>query len=400
VSKLFPLLTVALAVAACATDSPEHRGPVVRDSAGIRIVENTTPQWQEGEVWRLSPEPVVDIGGGDREEEQLFRVVGALRLSDDRIVVANGGTNEIRFYGPEGAFLSASGGEGEGPGEFRRLRALRRLRGDSLFAQDGRLYRSSVFDGQGRFIRTVQPQASRGRSSIDIVFDDGMMLGSSIVRLHVADVELGLFRMAFTFYRFDGAGDLVDTLGVYPGFELYMVTSQGGIPSTYPHPLSRATYFQFLPDGYYVADNDTYEVQKYAPDGKLQQIVRRLTAPVQVEPQHMKTLRERALAAVTNDDRRRSTEQFYRDMPVPETFPAYGGIAVSVEGYLWVREYDLPGNEANNWSVFDAEGTLLGTLELPPRFKPLDIGPDYVLGLWRDADDVERVRMYDLVKPE
>ena len=398
-SKLFPLLPVALAVAACATDSPEHREPVVRDSAGIRIVENTTPQWQEGEVWRLSPEPVVDIGGGDREEEQLFRVVGALRLSDDRIVVANGGTNEIRFYGPEGAFLSASGGEGEGPGEFRSLSAVRRLRGDSLFAQDVRLYRGSVFDGQGRFIRTVQPLASRGRSSIDIVFDDGMMLGSSIVRLNVADIKLGLFRMAFTFYRFDGTGDLVDTLGVYPGFELYVVPSQGGVPSTYSHPISRATYFQFLPDGYYVADNDTYEVQKYAPDGKLQQIVRRLTVPVQVEPQHMETLRERALAAITDDDRRRRTEQFYRDMPLPETFPAYSGIVVSVEDYLWVREYDLPGNEANNWSVFDAEGTLRGTLGLPPRFQPLDIGPDYIIGVWRDADDVEHVRMYELIKP-
>ena len=37
---------------------------------------------------------------------------------------------------------------------------------------------------------------------------------------------------------------------------------------------------------------------------------------------------------------------------------------------------------------------------LPPRFQPLDIGPDYVLGLWRDADDVEQVRLYGLVKPE
>ena len=392
------LALFAIPLAACATDTPERRGPVVRDSAGVRIVENTTPLLQEGEGWHLSPEPVVDIGGGDREEEQLFRVVGALRLSDDRIVVANGGTNEIRFYGPEGAFLSASGGDGEGPGEFRRLSAVRRLRGDSLFAQDVRLFRSSVFDGQGRFIRTVQPQASRGRSNIDIVFDDGMMLGSSIVRFNMADIKLGFFRMAFTFYRFDGAGDLVDTLGVYPGLEIYMVPSQGGMPSTYRHPISRATYFQFLPDGYYVADNDTYEIQKYAPDGKLQQIVRRLTAPVQVEPQHMETLRERALAAVTDDDQRRRTEQFYRDIPVPETFPAYGGIALSVEGYLWVREYDLPGAEANDWSVFDAEGTLRGTLGLPPRFQPLDIGPDYVLGLWRDEDDVEHVRMYELVK--
>ncbi len=67
---------------------------------------------------------------------------------------------------------------------------------------------------------------------------------------------------------------------------------------------------------------------------------------------------------------------------------------------MWVREYDLPGNEANNWWVFDAEGTLQGTLGLPPRFQPLDIGPDYILGLWRDADDVEHVRLYGLVKPE
>ena len=389
------LLLLALpAFAACATDTPERHGPVIRDSAGIRIVENVAPLWQPGQEWRLNPEPVVVIGGGETEDDQLFRVVGALRLSDGRIVVANGGTNEIRFYGTGGAFLSASGGEGEGPGEFRRLGAVRRLRGDSLFALDAR---SSVFDGQGRFIRTVQPRGSRGRSTIDIVFDDGMMLGSGIVRFNVADLKLGLFRLAFTFYRFDGAGDLVDTVGVYPGFELYMVPSQGGIPSTFP--ISRATYFQFLPDGYYVADNDTYEVQKYAPDGKLQQIVRRLTAPVQVEPQHMQILRERALAGVTDDDQRRRTEQFYRDIPVPETFPAYGGIVLSVEGYLWVREYDLPGAEANSWSVYDAGGTLRGTLALRSDLEPFDIGPHYVLGLWRDADDVEHVRMYELVKP-
>ena len=86
-------------------------------------------------------------------------------------------------------------------------------------------------------------------------------------------------------------------------------------------------------------------------------------------------------------------------MPLPETYPAYTGIALSAEGYLWVREYDLPGNEANNWSVFDAEGTLRGTLGLPPRFRPLDIGDDYIIGVWRDADDVEHVRMYELIKP-
>ncbi len=70
-----------------------------------------------------------------------------------------------------------------------------------------------------------------------------------------------------------------------------------------------------------------------------------------------------------------------------------------MDGYLWVRAYDVPGHEANSWSVFDAEGTLLGAVELPSDLEPHDIGPDYVLGVWRDADDVEHVRMYALVKP-
>jgi hypothetical protein len=35
----------------------------------------------------------------------------------------------------------------------------------------------------------------------------------------------------------------------------------------------------------------------------------------------------------------------------------------------------------------------------PARFTPFEIGPDYVLGVWRDADDVEHVQMYELVKP-
>ncbi len=74
-NRLLPLLA-SMAFGACAADAPEGRGPVVRDSAGIRIVENTTPQWQEGREWRLSAEPVVGIGGGETEEDQLFRVVG------------------------------------------------------------------------------------------------------------------------------------------------------------------------------------------------------------------------------------------------------------------------------------------------------------------------------------
>ena len=53
----------------------------------------------------MSPEPVIDIGRGNTEEDQLYRVGGAVRLTDGRIAIANTGTGEIRFYSSDGALL-------------------------------------------------------------------------------------------------------------------------------------------------------------------------------------------------------------------------------------------------------------------------------------------------------
>jgi hypothetical protein len=69
-------------------------------------------------------------------------------------------------------------------------------------------------------------------------------------------------------------------------------------------------------------------------------------------------------------------------------------------GNLWVREYTRLSDPSSRWTVFDHEGYWFGTVRLPDGFAPFDIGNDYVLGVWRDADDVEHVRMYGLVKPE
>jgi len=38
-------------------------------------------------------------------------------------------------------------------------------------------------------------------------------------------------------------------------------------------------------------------------------------------------------------------------------------------------------------------------VELPSRFTPSEIGVDYVAGMARDEDDVERVEVYRLRKP-
>jgi hypothetical protein len=93
----------------------------VRDSAGVRIVENARPVWAPAEALRLSLSPALVIGTRPEPSYELSRVAGAARLSDGRIVIADGGSLQLRFFDSQGVFSNAVGGPGEGPGEFRRI---------------------------------------------------------------------------------------------------------------------------------------------------------------------------------------------------------------------------------------------------------------------------------------
>lgn len=87
---------VALAALACIQDRQQREGPtgltsLVRDSAGIQIVENPAPPAGSRLGWRIGPEPGVSIGSSDGEEPYLlYLAYDATILTDGRIVVADG----------------------------------------------------------------------------------------------------------------------------------------------------------------------------------------------------------------------------------------------------------------------------------------------------------------------
>src|SRR5690606_16751817 len=98
--------TGALATAACllclATGCGTERSLSDRDEAAAG-------------QWSLSDEPLLRIGvvSGD-EPYQMHDVRDAVRLPDGRIVVAHQGARQVRVYAPDGRFLIASGGDGDG----------------------------------------------------------------------------------------------------------------------------------------------------------------------------------------------------------------------------------------------------------------------------------------------
>lgn len=95
----------------------------VRDSAGIRIIENARPPEGSRLGWRIGAEPSVTIGSVEADDDfQLHRVDDALKLADGRLVVANGGSHQLLVFDEAGDYLAAWGQEGEGPGDFGGVR--------------------------------------------------------------------------------------------------------------------------------------------------------------------------------------------------------------------------------------------------------------------------------------
>ena len=134
-------------------------------------------------------------------------------------------------------------------------------------------------------------------------------------------------------------------------------------------------------------------------DGSLARIVRRdhdLRAPTQAEL-------DAALAAEYADrsaeDRARLLSQ-NEGMALVESYPAFSAVQSDPLGYLWVREYDLPGQDGNLWTVFDTEGRVQGFVEMPAALEPYEIGEDYILGLSLDELGVERVQLWPLSRGE
>ena len=82
----------------------------------------------------------------------------------------------------------------------------------------------------------------------------------------------------------------------------------------------------------------------------------------------------------------------------PRTMPAFRSVLADRLGNLWVTEMRPTGEEAP-FAVYDRGGRLLGEILPPKGVTVLEIGADYMIGLWKNEDDVEFIRVYALTKP-
>ena len=373
----------------------------VRDSAGIRIIENPAPL---GVVRTLSATPALVIGTGDGEAHQLSRVAGAGRLSDGRIVVADGGSSQLRFFDSTGRHLKSVGRSGAGPGEFQRLEVFARLKGDTLLA-GGVTRGHSFFAPDGTFLRVARTVASGPPGPGPRVFmsalDDQSLLMTAIPMPGTppAGAEQWAESVNMFIVSRDGA---VRPIGALP----YMMFARG---ENQPRPPWFGAVLAFATNGQEIFTGfpTEYSIRVLSPDGAVKRIIRRRWSPVKVTradiDSYVEEWSRRWIKETGAEGERRKRE--LRASPFADVVPAFSEFIVDDGGNLWVREphlADAPASGALNamplvpstWSVFDTDGRWSGDVTMPRRFKPTQIGASYILGIARDDDGVETVVTY------
>lgn len=357
--------------------------------------------------WSLSEEPSVVIGGGDeREGYLLHHVVGAVRLGDGRIVIANLSSLELKYYDAEGRHLFDAGGEGEGPGEFKSFDQLARLPGDSIlvlswhtgltrFGPDGRYASSSpgALPPRGRCWYT---------EGQDYLLPDGSILlryastaGSTPAGQPCLDPHAGRPPTVIGRYVPD-TGDL-DTIAVVPGVE------RTDDPTESMHAFPRHPVVAAAHDRIHVGETGSGTILAMSFSGDTVAAL-----PVPFEP-----------AVVPPDARERQSDggSLFEGVTsiYPGFYPRYARLVATPGDRVWVMAYpplkqpaismelDDPVSsrrldEGAWWKVVGPDGLPIAELRTPPRFFLLEVGDDYVLGISMDEFLRESVEVYRLVR--
>jgi len=401
---------VLLQISACRTD-PSQIETIVRDSAGVVVVEHGPELPGDVEHWSLEPTPMSNIGNVEGGEEYHFtRIVQASALSRNHVLVADRATSDLRVFDSTGRFLHRFGRNGSGPGEFRELTWVGVDRSGSIATFDRSLRRISWFAGTGELEQVITLPSSAGTTSAGTTsgYVVGLFGDRSILMRHVvgpsekdpAKLSTGLVRDSIGVFLLAADGSRSTPIGRLPGHQSIRAVGPGIIAMD-PAPFGLRTVIVVADTVFYVSTQEAYEVRTYRKDGVLQRILRRRVTPQPVSAS-AKAEWQRQWA--------RRMAGFKGSVPppvaeiakynkLPDVFPAHNELLVDRAGNLWVEDYrPFASKDARTtWTVFGQDGSILATAELP-NAQITEIGADRVVSVWRGENDVPYVRVYRLAR--
>jgi hypothetical protein len=154
-----------------------------------------------------------------------------------------------------------------------------------------------------------------------------------------------------------------------------------------------------------VSDGDRPEVRVLDQNGRLIALYRWSDTVGPPDRATLQNLRDSVLADQQPPDRA-SYERWFAEMP-ERPLPAISAMQIDELGYIWMKRYDPSWDNqwtgsvwskgaGGKWLVLDAEGVWQGVVNMPARFRPFQIGRDFILGVHHDDIGVASVQLYRL----
>ncbi len=390
-------LLLCLGSGACDGSGHVDRTLVVRDSAGVEIVEVSRKAFDDVPLWTASPEPALRVGGpADPEGRAWHRLTGVALFAPERIAVATDASKQIMLVGSDGRTVSVVGRAGEGPGEFSNIRLIPSEDTNVVVAFDAIQERLTLLDSVLRN-PVVVPLA-------------GLAFGQAIPQYRYSNSDLlvripeprpepsndGVVRGSARLLRMSHQGIKLVDYGRFPADDRVLrLTEQGGLTGGTP-PFPRRLVTASVDSMVIIAPTGAFQLELFHIGGRHVRSLRVAGDRVPVTSAMVLAYRARVMKWATDPYATREWTLLSNDDVFPKYLPAFDMAVMDRNGLLWVRETPRESETLASWIVFTRSGQPSGRASLPSAFVPSVITSSKLYGLWNDGVNAEEVRVYDL----
>ncbi len=350
--------------------------------------------------WHVASEPTIRIGAEGLPEAEFSRIVGLATSTSGDIVVADGGSSELRVFSPRGNFLRKLSRSGSGPAEMQMISWFGHA-GDSLYVTDGISGTVSTFTTNDGFVSRDRFRGALPGVRARLASGSFVVQPSVMRRMNVRMDQVSRDTVRIGLISDPARADSVKWLGGFPGNSFF-----GYRHSQTPDGVAGGFYTlgpQFVVgasgDRVWIGDSARDTIAIFDGGGEL---VAQAVWPDPPEPwdsakidQAMQT----ALSQADMPDQQTSVRTLYDASLRPPRQPLFTSFLAGPDGEMWVQRFRLGDDEPRSFVVFDSSGVVIGRLSLSAGLEPKEIGRDFVLGITRSDLGVESVVRYSLQRP-
>jgi hypothetical protein len=200
----------------------------------------------------------------------------------------------------------------------------------------------------------------------------------------------GLMRMKSAVVTTDRQGKILSQVDSIPS-GLWMRVGGGG----FPVPLSPTTNAVAVGNHIAIGVADSARIWMIAPDGKTTTIAVPYT-PRAPTDQEMSDAVDAVADMAPVQVRPRILPELQK-APKPATLPPYFGLFGDPDGVLWVLQ-SPPGAKRTDLLAMSVDGKALARTIIPMPVKILEIGRDFILASYSDANDETHLAVFSLRK--